>query len=361
MVIEIRQRSNHNKIVSWLKTNLFSSITNTVLTILAMIFLLVTLLPLINWAILDAIWSGESGQICRQTDGACWIFIKSRWDQLMYGFYPESERWRVNFAGIFTLLHIGIAIFTSLKRNKWFWLWSIIIAPVLIWNFLLGGILFLEKVPTDKWGGLFLTFVVSGAGILTSLPIGTILALGRRSQMPLVRWTSIAFIELWRGVPLITVLFMSSVMLPMFLPPDFHFDKLLRALIAVSLFSSAYMAEVIRGGILAIPKGQYEASDALGFNYQQKIQYIILPQAIKHVIPGIVNTFIGLFKDTTLVAIIGMFDLLGVVKSSLTDPEWLGFSKEGYIFAGFCFWIICWSMSQYSYKLEFNLSKGKNH
>jgi general L-amino acid transport system permease protein len=217
----------------------------------------------------------------------------------------------------------------------------------------------LQEVETPLWGGLFLTLVVAGVGIVSSLPIGVLLALGRRSDMPIVRMLCVGFIELIRAVPLITVLFMASVMLPLFLPTGVNFDKLLRALIGIALFSAAYMAEVVRGGLQAIPNGQYEAAKALGLNYAKMMGFVVLPQALRIVIPGIVNNFISLFKNTTLVLIIGLFDLLGIVKAALTDPNWLGLAMEAYVFAGFIFWIFCFGMSRYSMRLERRLNAGR--
>ena len=216
----------------------------------------------------------------------------------------------------------------------------------------------LPLVETPLWGGLFLTLVISGVGIVMSLPIGIVLALGRRSDMPVVRGICVVFIELWRGVPLITVLFMASVMFPLFMPEGMNFDKLVRALIGVMLFSAAYMAEVVRGGLQAIPRGQYEGAAALGLPYWKMMGLVVLPQALKLVIPGIVNTFIGLFKDTTLVLIIGLFDFLGMIQLAGTNPDWLGFAVEGYVFAAFGFWIFCFSMSRYSQHLEKKLATG---
>ncbi|MGD9894524.1 MAG: amino acid ABC transporter permease [Dehalococcoidia bacterium] len=218
----------------------------------------------------------------------------------------------------------------------------------------------LRPVPTENWGGLLVTMVIAVTGIAVSLPLGIAFALGRRSKMPIVRLVSVIFIEFWRGVPLITVLFMSSVMLPLFLPEGVTFDKLLRALIGVALFSAAYMAEVVRGGLQAIPKGQYEGAQALGLAFWQMMNLVVLPQALKLVIPGIVNTFIGLFKDTTLVLIIGLFDLLGQVQSSFTDPTWASpyQSHTGYLFAACVFWIFCFGMSRYSMFMERRLDTG---
>ncbi len=216
----------------------------------------------------------------------------------------------------------------------------------------------LPVVETPLWGGMFVTLVIAGVGIVASLPIGIVLALGRRSKMPIMRIFSVVCIEVWRGVPLISVLFMASVMFPLFLPEGVNFDKLLRALLGVALFASAYMAEVVRAGLQAIPRGQYEAAQALGLNFPRMMGLIVLPQALKLVIPGIVNTFIGLFKDTTLVLIIGLFDLLGMVQLAATNPNWLGFSEEGYVFAGFGFWLFCFAMSRYSQFVERKLHTG---
>jgi general L-amino acid transport system permease protein len=256
------------------------------------------------------------------------------------------------------LVAFGLVTLNRASVKAWIAFLLICIYPFIAFYLWFGDGFGLEFVETSRWGGLFLTLVVAGSGIAASLPIGIVFALGRRSEMPAIRAVSIAFIELWRGVPLITVLFMSSVMLPLFLPEGVNFDKLLRALIGVGLFSAAYMAEVVRGGLQAIPRGQYEAAAAMGLGYWQMMRLIILPQALKMVIPGIVNTFIGLFKDTTLVMIIGLFDLLGAVQLGLTDPKWLGMANEGYVFTAAVFWVFCFSMSRYSMYVERKLHTG---
>jgi general L-amino acid transport system permease protein len=232
----------------------------------------------------------------------------------------------------------------------------ITVYPVVAFWLLAGGVFGLAPVETAEWGGLTLTLILAVTGIACSLPLGILLALGRRSQLPVVRYFSTAFIELWRGVPLITVLFMASVMLPLFLPGGMRFDKLLRALVGMTLFSAAYMAEVVRGGLQAVPRAQYEAAAALGLGYWRTMALVVLPQALRYVIPGIVNTFIGLFKDTTLVLVIGMFDLLGMMQAAATDAEWLGFALEGYIFAGLVYWAFCFGMSRLSMHLERRLA-----
>ena len=344
-------------VVGWMRTNLFSSPANTLLTLLA-IYLLYTLIPpVVQWAILQADLSGDSREACT-SGGACWVFIKSRFAQFMYGFYPEAERWRVDTLGIMLVVCLSWLLIPRLPAKKWVTLFALLIYPIIAFFLLYGGSFGLEIVETPQWGGLMLTLVIALVGITASLPLGILLALGRRSDMPLVRAICVVFIEFWRGVPLITVLFMASVMLPLFLPEGVNFDKLLRALIGIMLFSAAYMAEVVRGGLQAIPKGQYEAAAALGLGYWKMMGLVILPQALKLVIPGIVNTFIGLFKDTTLVLIIGLFDFLGIIQSAATDPKWLGYAVEGYVFAAAVYWLFCFGMSRYSMNLERKLATG---
>ena len=263
------------------------------------------------------------------------------------------------------LLPFGLPAYLPLKFDRipvkaWQWIFLFTVYPLIAYVLLTGDAFGLAYVETHLWGGMFLTLVIAVIGIATSLPIGILLALGRRSTMPVTKTLCICFIELIRGVPLISVLFMASIMLPLFLPEGAHFDKLLRALIGVSLFYAAYMAEVVRGGLQAIPKGQYEAAESLGCGYWRMMGLIILPQALRLVIPGIVNTFLGLFKDTTLVAVIGLMDMLGIVKTALADTEWLGFPKEAYVFAAAVFWVFCFSMSRYSMHLEKRFKVRRN-
>lgn len=343
-------------VIGWLRKNLFSSIPNTFFTLLGVYILYRAIPPIINWAFLDANWVGTTRDACVK-GGACWVFIKVRFNQFMFGFYPSSEYWRPLLAfGLLAFLLAWLLIERTPKKG-WVGLFTILVYPIIAYILFYGG-LGLPVVETHKWGGLMLTLIIATIGMFFALPFGIILALGRQSSMPVAKSVSVMFIELWRGVPLITVLFMSSVMLPIFMPEGMHVDKLVRALIGIIFFQSAYMAEVIRGGLQAMPKGQYEAADALGLSYWQAMLLIILPQALKTVIPGIVNTFIALFKDTTLVLIIGLFDLLAIVQSAFADPKWLGFSVEGYVFAGLIFWIFCFSMSRYSQYLERKLHTG---
>lgn len=298
-------------VIYWLKTNLFSSVSNTLLTVLAVVILYNIIPPLFNWAFFNAHWSGSDSSICRADTsevGACWIFISTKIEQFMYSFYPKSELWRVNTVA---LLLFALLIYLTLPKTpqkKWVGLFSITVYPLVAYLMIYGGVFGLSVVATDKWGGLMVTLIIFYVGIVFALPLGILLALGRRSSMPVIKTLCTLFIELWRGVPLITVLFMAAFMIPLFLPEETKFDNLLRALIGITLFASAYIAEVVRGGLQAIPKGQYEAAASLSMSYWKMTLLIILPQALKMVIPGIVNISIGLFKDTTLVIIIGLFD-----------------------------------------------------
>jgi general L-amino acid transport system permease protein len=344
-------------VTGWIRANLLSSPLNIALTLLGLYLVLTYVPPILDWAIFSATFGGETQDAC-VTDGACWTFIGNRLPFFIYGFYPEPERWRVNTMFILLAAVMIPQFINRFPHKQWIGLFGLTGLPILSGILLTGGFFGLESVATDKWGGLMLTLVLAYVGIVAALPIGVILALGRRSQMPVVRMVCTTFIELWRGVPLISVLFMASVMLPLFLPEGITFDKLLRALIGITMFQSAYMAEVIRGGLQAIPRGQYEAASSLGLGYWRSMGLIILPQALKLVIPGIVNTFIALFKDTTLVLIIGLFDVLQTVNSSIVDPAWNNVATEGYVFAAFCFWIFCFGMSRYSQALERKLHTG---
>jgi len=289
-------------------------------------------------------------------DGACWTLIKARFYQYMVGFYPREQAWRVMLTAVLLVLALVPILVDNVPYRRWGLIYACIF-PVFAFVLLVGGF-GLPHVDTEQFGGFMLTVVIGLTGIVGSLPIGIMLALGRRSQMPVIRVLCVAFIEFIRGVPLITILFMGSNMLPLFLPEGVNFDKLLRALIAVTLFSSAYMAEVVRGGLQAIPNGQYEGAMALGLSYWRMMGLIVLPQALKIVIPGIVSSFIGLFKDTTLVSIIGLFDLLLVGKSAITDTKWLRLAPETYVFVASIYFCFCYSMARYSTWLEEKLHTG---
>ncbi|CAM2946251.1 amino acid ABC transporter permease [Vibrio rarus] len=349
--------SNSVGVVGWMRKNLFSTPLNSIVTLILGYLAFVLISHIFSWAFINADWIGTTRDDCSSA-GACWVFISVRWEQFMYGFYPEAELWRPRLFYATLALFIAALMYEKTPKRTWIWLFFVNIYPFLIAALLYGGVFGLEVVDTHKWGGLLVTLIIALVGIVVSLPIGVALALGRRSEMPIIRSMCTVYIEVWRGVPLITVLFMASVMLPLFLSEGMDTDKLIRALVGVVLFSAAYMAEVVRGGLQAIPKGQYEAADALGLTYWKKMRLIILPQALKITIPSIVNTFIGLFKDTSLVLIIGMFDVLGIGQSANTDPEWLGFAIESYVFVALVFWVFCFGMSRYSIWLENKLNTG---
>ncbi len=338
--------------IAWVRRNLLSSPFNILFTLLGIAILVMIIPPFVRWAVTDANFIGHSKAECTG-DGACWIFVREKLKMFLYGFYPESELWRAKLTLAFSIVVLIVLKFSALR-----WIKILLIAalPIVAIVLLHGGSFGLSVVETSKWGGLLLTLVISTVGIVLSFPIGVLLALGRQSRLPIIKTLSIFYIELIRGVPLITVLFMASVILPLFFPEGVDFDKLVRALIGITFFEAAYVAENIRGGLQAIPKGQYEAADALGLGYWQKMRLVILPQAIKVAIPNLVGTFISLFKDTSLVMIIGLFDLLAMVQLTANDRDWLGMETEGYVFVGFVFWVFTFSMSFFSKRLEKQLN-----
>ncbi len=395
--------------VRWLRENLISTPLNVVLTLLSIYMVYWIAVHVGPW-LLNSVWNARSLAECRQIlageSGACFAVIKDRWHQLLFGFYPSPLYWRPILAMALMLVAIAPILFDRLPRKLiWFsavypfvafwllwggsiwlplavmagfavgyavfrllagvssaaaviagvaagvlwWLWGM--GPV--WTALQGVIpLGLEEVPSRWFGGFMLSIIIGVTGIALSLPLGIMLALGRKSDMPLIKMTCVAFIEFIRGVPLITLLFTASLLLNYFLPPGTNFDIILRVIIMVTLFAAAYMAEVIRGGLAALPRGQYEAADALGLDYWKAQRLIIMPQALKISIPGIVNTFIGLFKDTTLVVFIGLLDPIGLSNAIRADTNWNGIYWELFIFIGVCFFIFCFGMSRYSMYLE---------
>ncbi len=399
----------------WAKENLFSSPLNIALSVLSIAFIAWMLPPLIQWSFVDAVWSADSLKGCREINphGACWAMINERWMQYTFGFYPADLIWRPILCFFLMFAALAPVLFDRIPRNfliltilfpfiaYWliwggsFWFVAgIVLGPVVGWLAFnavnkIGGLLpamiigilvtilwwgigvdlfdgilasiipiDLRPVASDRLGGFLLTFIIGVTGIAASFPIGVLLALGRQSGLFFIRAVSVTFIEAMRGVPLITLLFVASTVLNYFLPPGTTFDLVLRVLIMVTLFASAYMAEVVRGGLAALPRGQYEAAHALGLDYWKSMRLIILPQALKISIPGIVNTFIGLFKDTTLVIIIGLLDPLGLTTTIRATPEWNGIVVEPYVFIAVFFFIFCFGMSQYSAYLERKLETG---
>jgi general L-amino acid transport system permease protein len=342
----------NDRVLRWLRANLFSSWPNTLLTLAVLWLLWRTVPPFIDWAFVNAIWHAPDSQLCRAAagEGACWAFIVEKHRFILFGTYPYAQHWRPALA---CLILIALWIASALRRF-WNWrlvpLWAagLVAVGVLMW----GGVPGLPYVENERWGGLILTLLLTTFGLAIAFPLAILLALGRRSGMPAIQGLAVGFIELVRGVPLISLLFMASVMLPLFLPAGVTLDKLLRAQIAMILFAAAYLAEVVRGGLQAIPRGQYEAADALGLSYWKKTLLVILPQALRISIPPTVNTCIGFFKDTSLVLIIGLFDLLSTIKVSLAEPAWTGFGVEAYLFAAVVYFAFCFAMSRYSQKLE---------
>jgi general L-amino acid transport system permease protein len=341
--------------LAWLRANLFSSPLNIALTILSLWFLVLVVPPLFEWAILDAAWRGTRIEDCPDREAACWVFVGARWSTFVYGSYPAPERWRVDLVFALGALGLALLMLPRVPGKARIGVIMLTFYPALTFGLLLGGWFGLRHVPTTEWGGLMLTLVVAVWAIATSIPLGLLLALGRRSPRRAISWFCVAFIEFWRGVPLINVLFLAIVMFPLFVPPGLDFDKLLRALVAFSVFNAAYMAEVFRGGLQAVPAGQYEAARALGLGYGRMMVFVILPQAVRIALPALVNTCIGIFKETTLILIIGLFDFLAVIQAGMADPAWLAgehIRTSGYVFAAFGFWLFCYGMSRYSRTLE---------
>lgn len=356
----------HAGIVGWLRANLFSSPMNVILTLICAGLIIWIVPPVLRFLLIDAVWSGNDRMVCLATaqnpdPGACWAFVRVWFSYFVYGFYPMAQRWRVDI--FFAALGFGIAwmVWQGAPRRSLGALYLFAVLPVISLVLLYGfPAIGLVAVPTNLWGGVLVTIVVAAVGMVASLPIGIMLALGRRSELPAVRWLSVGFIEFVRGVPLITVLFMASVMLPLFVPQRFEPDKLLRALIGVALFASAYMAEVVRGGLIAVPRGQYEAARALGLGYWRMMALVILPQALRITLPNIVNTFIGLFKDTTLVFIVGIFDFLRTIEAARGDPRWATptTATTGYVFAALFYFACCYGMSRYARGMETRLRRA---
>ncbi len=417
-------------IVGWMRQNLFSSVSNGMLTVITLYIIYLTLNGLWTWGIADAVWVADNRRSCFtiSADGACWAGVIAWIDNIFYGRYPREELWRVNLGAILLFVWMAPLWLPRVKAKVLIGLSTVVLYPFLAGYLFAGGDkgLFMqvmitaaivcligntihsiigvltgsslpeflinllgmkdapekrqrnvllaitgaclvavfiwqtgwnaESVSWTKWGGLFLTMVISGIGIASALPGGIILALGRRSKLPVIRVLSTAFIELFRSVPLITVLFMATTMFPLFMPEGIVLNKLVQVIIAVCLFNACYMAETVRAGLQAIPKGQYEGAHTIGLGYWGTMGFIVMPQALKHMIPNIVGSFIGLLKDTTLVSIIGLFDILGMLRSISRDTPWLGLHKEPLIFGAILFFIICFAMSKYSRHLEAKLS-----
>jgi len=333
-----------------LRAALFSSVPSALATCAILYLGWQILPPLIEWAFVYAVWSPSRAPLCRTGAGACWAFVADKYRFILFGGFPADQYWRPALVLALLIALYGASFSAIVRRDRLvsYWLAGLIVVVVLM----SGGLFGLSRVETERWGGLTLTLLLATFGIACAFPLSIPLALGRRSALPAVRWLSIAYIELIRGVPLISVLFMASVMFPLFLPAGVSIDKLLRAQLAMIFFAAAYLAEAVRGGLQAVPREQSEAAEALGLSYAQRMRYVILPQALRVAIPLLVNTFIGFFKDTSLVVIIGVFDFLTTIKVSLTDPAWSGFGVEAYLFASAGYFLFCYPLSRYSQRLE---------
>ncbi len=349
--------------LAWMRANLFSSALNAATT-LALVALAVWLIPpLIAWATVAAVWSAPDGALCRaHQDGACWAFIGQKLGYLLYGSYPFEQRWRVDLTEAVGAVLIVWLLWPGAPRRDIGSALFFVAYPIVAFLLLAGSAeLGLERVDTILWGGVFVSLLTALVGIVVSLPLGVVLALGRRSALPFVRAACVVFIEVVRGVPFITVLFMANNMLPLFLPPGIEPDRFLRPLVGIALFSAAYMAEEVRGGLQTLPRGQYEGAMALGLDYSRMMGLVVLPQALALVIPGVVNNFIGLFKDTTLVSIVGVNDFLEALDHAMKDPAWAGptIFSTGYAFAALFYFVFCYAMSRYSAAMERRLATGR--
>jgi general L-amino acid transport system permease protein len=351
---EVRPPVTQIGVIGWVRYNLFNGVFNSILTLVTLFFLWKVVPPLFRWAFIDSAWT-TTGEGCRQAAGACWSIISKNFRFILFGFYPYEQQWRPFLA---MMILFGL-LFYSRNRNHWkkplAYAW--IIGLFTMGLLMKGGLFGLKPVESTQWGGLPLTLLLAVFGLTAAYPLGVILALGRRSKMPGVKALCILYIELIRGVPLISLLFMSAIIFPLFLPEGVTFNKILRAQVAIILFTAAYIAEVVRGGLQAMPRGQYEAAESIGLNYYLTMRLVILPQALKIVIPPTVSILISAFKDTSLVVIIALFDLLKTTQTVLSNPEWMGFSREAYVFVAILYFLGCFSMSNYSRKLERELSR----
>ena len=334
-----------------LRQRLFASWSDAAITLVCLYIVWRLSVPLVHWLLLDATWNGTTREDCKGS-GACWVFVKMRFGQFMYGQYPGPERWRVDLLGLLVLG--GVAL--GLWRRQFVIQTVAVLAVVGVW--LLHGGLGLKVVETRQWGGLMLTLFLAVYAGLIAVPLGIVLALGRRSRLPVIRIVSVVFIEFWRGVPIITVIFLASILLPLIMPTGFGVDRLARAVIGLAFVIAAYMAEAVRGGLQAVPDGQPEAAQALGLGYWRIQRMIVLPQALRIALPAMTNEFIALFKNTTLVLIVSIFDLLGIAQAALADPAWVGMNMEAYVFAGAIYWFACFGLSQWSRSREKRLQKA---
>jgi general L-amino acid transport system permease protein len=344
---------------SVIRKRLFATPLDVVITLAIAYLLWRAIVPLVEWAFVDATFTGTTRNDCT-SGGACWVFVKVRFGQFMYGLYPSPERWRVDLAGIILVVSIAALSWKALPYRRAFAVAALFVLPPLgVW--LLGGGFGLRPVETREWGGLMLTVFISLYAGLIAIPLGILLALGRRSELPIIRMISIIFIEFWRGVPIVAVIFLASILLPLIMPSGVGVDRLARAVLGLGLVIAAYMAEAVRGGLQALPEGQQEAATALGLGYWRATGLIILPQAIRIALPAMTNEFIALVKNTTLVLIVSILDLLGIAQAALADPNWVGMNKEAYAFAGILYWLGCFGLSRVGLAMERNRAKAERY
>lgn len=342
------------------RQRLFATPAAAIVTLLIAALIAWVAVPLIRWALIDANWSGTTRNDCT-AGGACWVFIRMRFGQFMYGLYPSEERWRANLTGIIFALGIASVFLAPARHRLKLALAALVILPPLGIALLSGGIFGLRYIETREWGGLMLTLFISVYASLIAIPLGILLALGRQSELKIVKLVSVLFIEFWRGVPIIAVIFLASLLLPLILPGGVGIDRLARAVIGLGLVIAAYMAEAVRGGLQALPKGQREAATALGLRYWSSTGLIVLPQALRISLPAMTNEFIALIKNTTLVLVVSILDLLGIAQASLADPNWVGMNMEAYAFSGTIYWLICFALSRWSRSLETRSSRRLGH
>ena len=343
----------------WLRRNLFSSVGHSLVSAVLLAVLALLAVKLVQWLIIDAQWSGSEPSACANTSALCWPFVRARWPQFLYGLYPVAEVWRINFGlGLGALLGVALAI-PRIPARRWIAAFLLLGYPPLAWLLFRGGVGGLVPVETSLWGGFFLTLVVTGSVFWVSLVAGVLLALGRQSRYPLVKQACTVWIEFWRAVPVLVLLFVVIIMLPLFLPANIEIDKLGRAMIAFAILMSTYLAEAVRGGLQSLSLGQYEAARALGLSWGQSRLHVVLPQALAVALPQITSNFIGLFKETTVLLVIGLFDLLGEVQRAASDPQWLGAgtTAAGYIFVAAFFWTACFCLSRASSRLERRMTR----
>jgi general L-amino acid transport system permease protein len=338
----------------WCRQNLFSSVFQSILTVVGGLLLIWLLPTLLNWLVFNATFVGQSQADC-VSGGACWLPVVNRIELFIFGMYPVEQRWRVDLAFGLAVVVVPMLYIKQLSKLKM--LVYLALLPFAMWLILKGGTLGMESISTTKFAGIMLTLFLAIFGMVFALPLGILLALGRYSKRPVIHWLSVAYIELIRSVPVITLLFMASLMIQLFLPPGQEFDVLLRVVTVLILFTSAYMAETIRGGLQSIEQGQFEAAQALGFGYWKMMGLVILPQVLRNSIPSLLNQFVGILKETTLVMIVGVLDIVGVASSTLSDAKWVGLENEMYAFLALFFFVCCFSLSQYAARLERQLNK----